>query len=251
MSPSMENAPPSPVDGEQVSSEASTPSVEQPTPTFDATTQMVDVDGEQMTVANLSKSYKHSRTEMSRAQQEANDSRGYKQKAEEWDQFGVALENDPGFRSHIDNYLEGRTEHEVAVQQRPTILDQNAQKFQNMEQQVEAMRIDRDITNLEQKGYDVSGDRRNEMLQYMGRNPGIKDADIAYKTLYFDDAVKAASEKAGLAAADKAAANSSAYPSPPTGVQSGGKEFGDLSDEDKDNVLLNDISNSDLSNLGG
>ena len=239
----MENAP-APVIEEQPSSEAleaTTPEV-QPAP--EAAPTYIEAGGKQFSnVDELKNAYANSQGAMTQAQQESARLKGVE---EQWTEFGSYLDNTPGLREHIEAF-----EAEGPVSQRPMALDPNAQEIQHLKQQVEAVRLDKEITDLSQNGFSVTPGRKAEMLRHIAMNPNVKNASMAYKDLYYEADMKHAKDTAATGAAEKAASNAAAYPAPPTGVQPPDKSFDDLSSEEQGNELLRDIGNANLSNLGG
>jgi hypothetical protein len=239
MSPEMENVQvPEFDDLEQPNSEA--PVTEQPTPEVTP----IEAGGKQFqSPQELAEAYAHAQGAMTKAQQEAAELRHVK---EQWDQFAGALEQDPGLRDHIESYYQ-----EQPTSPRPTALDPRAQEVNQLKQQVEAIRIDKEITDLQQHGFKVTPERRNEILGHIARNPAIRDVATSYKALYYEADLKAAADRATTQTADKVAQNQQSYPAPPAGATAtGAKSFDDWSDNERADALLADIANADLSNLG-
>jgi hypothetical protein len=239
--PTMENAPAPAPEEQPAVSEA--PVTEQPAPSEAPTT--IEAGGKQFSSpAELAEAYTNAQSSMTQAQQEAAELRQVK---EQWDQFGNALDNDPGLREHIEGYY---AESPNAAAQRPTALDPNAQEINQLKQQVETERLNREITDLGTKGFNVTPARKDEILRHIALNPHIRNADKAYKDLYYEADMKAAKEKATADTAGQMADNQGAYTQPPAGTQAPDKSFGDLTSEEQESELLRDIGNVDLSGLG-
>lgn len=181
----------------------------------DIASQEVDLgNGQRMTVGNLVKSYGSSRTEMQNA---LNQVRDLKDQNSAYQNLADRYQNDPAFRQGMDSLLDGKgIELDEGTPQAPVQnpLRPEVQQLQNLERSVATLQQNHDLEMLRSK-YGMTQEQELSVLKMINENPSL-GAELAYKSIYFDEMKANAQSQGAQQMANQMSENASSYQPPPS-----------------------------------
>lgn len=212
-------------------------------PTFDPSSQTVEVSGRTMTIADLQKSYTESEKTMRQSQQDLHTANAKLEGLSWAPDILQRYNNEADFKSGFDALLEGQG------RQAPQEFHPQYQEIQQLKQEQLLQRWERQFDQLRQDGNDLSKDQEMQILQELN-SQRFQDAESAYKTLFWNEALAKARDQSASQTMEQHSENTSAYSQPAKGTakSSAPPDVSKMSSEEWDSAMLKRIDNDMFKN---